>query len=822
MKKTITSFLALVAMMFAINANAVEFAGGVTVLPNSDYSQAFVSFDFTAVAEALETDTATLAAAIAADYALGKDGATMMANISNPEETVVAGTTNAAYGYWMTAEGYVTTWGNNSVWFTDFYWSTEDDYFGFGVGQFPNACKEGESYSATFRFTFNEKSADFKVTLSIASTPQALISTLQIVGEAEKMMDQFARATGKTDADTLLVADIAEKLGVAADEVANLPIMVMNLYEDAKTDTITAKGNGSWTLASIFDEDTGDDLAECGLSGTNPKLLISGLTYDAEVGGFVYGVGQYSNAKCKVGEKHFAYVYVVNDTKAYKLKLGYNIIEKPETELQRVGQTDITVKAEVDNNYGTTKFTFSFDEILEALGCSLDDLDDVYAWAGENDMSDNHTEGGMVARTSGYYLNDDGYIASWGDASAMFINFSDGIFTSPTYQIGQMSGHFSDITEPVERTAELLFEYMGKYWALHITYIVRPEGWKEEGEEDEPEPEWECVKTLYVSHQHLAGGADYNTDFEDFDFSVVSEALGTDSYGIWTYKGKSDGTLVYDQNQTMGHCSGFWMGTNTYDDGTGRMVVDNAGWGTNSFGICFLVNSGCNSSGLGHANQLEFWARSNRQAGDEYNADIFFMDEATSKYVQLIVTVKYVTEKEAQATQVGAESITLPARGEADPESGVYTEVDLTAMYEALGCTAEEFAEGGKWLALNGNGQFSDENCDELEGFFFLGNGTTTAEGDELIHAGYCYDEEKFFSWIIDDANLENKYQVEIRALYGDKFYTFTVNVGAIDTAINGVTVKAAQSGNIYDLSGRIVKNPTKGLYIQNGKKVAL
>ena len=405
----------------------------------------------------------------------------------------------------------------------------------------------------------------------------------------------------------------------------------------------------------------------------------------------------------------------------------------------------------------------------------------------------------------------------------MFINFSNGIFTDPTYQIGQMSGHFTDIEAPTERVAELVFTYMGKYWVLHITYIVTPEGWKEEGEEDDPEPEWECVQTLYVSHQHLVSATDYTTEFENFDFTKVAEALGTENYGIWTYKAKSDSTLVYNQNQTMGHCNGFWMGTATYDDGAGRTVVDNAGWGNNSFGICFLVNSGCNNSGLGEANQLEFWGRSNRTEGEEFTADIFFMDETNYKYVQLVATVKYVTEKEAQATQVGAEAIYLPARSEEDPENGAYTTVDLTAMYEALGCTAEEFAEGGQWLALNGSGQFTSENYDELEGFFLLGNGTTTADGDELLHAGYCADEDKFFSWIIDDANLENSYQAEIRALYGDKFYSFTVNVGkATPDAINSIAVNAAKSGNIYDLSGRLVKNPAKGLYIINGKKVAL
>ena len=43
---------------------------------------------------------------------------------------------------------------------------------------------------------------------------------------------------------------------------------------------------------------------------------------------------------------------------------------------------------------------------------------------------------------------------------------------------------------------------------------------------------------------------------------------------------------------------------------------------------------------------------------------------------------------------------------------------------------------------------------------------------------------------------------------------------GDESTGINGVTVEKQFEGTIYDLSGRVVKNPSRGLYIINGKKV--
>jgi len=45
---------------------------------------------------------------------------------------------------------------------------------------------------------------------------------------------------------------------------------------------------------------------------------------------------------------------------------------------------------------------------------------------------------------------------------------------------------------------------------------------------------------------------------------------------------------------------------------------------------------------------------------------------------------------------------------------------------------------------------------------------------------------------------------------------------GLTPTGINAVNAAANMDGNIYDLSGRRVMQPTKGLYIIGGKKVVV
>ena len=54
-------------------------------------------------------------------------------------------------------------------------------------------------------------------------------------------------------------------------------------------------------------------------------------------------------------------------------------------------------------------------------------------------------------------------------------------------------------------------------------------------------------------------------------------------------------------------------------------------------------------------------------------------------------------------------------------------------------------------------------------------------------------------------------------------YYVFNIVIGspeAIASGITGISADSMNDGKIYDLSGRRVTVPTKGLYIMNGKKV--
>ena len=56
----------------------------------------------------------------------------------------------------------------------------------------------------------------------------------------------------------------------------------------------------------------------------------------------------------------------------------------------------------------------------------------------------------------------------------------------------------------------------------------------------------------------------------------------------------------------------------------------------------------------------------------------------------------------------------------------------------------------------------------------------------------------------------------------GESNITVTLSLSSGTTAINGVRSAAAEAGAYYSLNGQRVENPSKGIYIRNGKKIIL
>lgn len=134
----------------------VEYTGNVSLTAdaNNEYTTTPV-----------EIDTEAICAAIGC----AMDEAGIVAQNSDGEFVV---TPNAdGIGFWYNGDGDVQNWGEGCTMFIQYRGNLadadEDDANHLYVGQYPEGCKPGESYDATFGFKFENKVALVKVTLTI-------------------------------------------------------------------------------------------------------------------------------------------------------------------------------------------------------------------------------------------------------------------------------------------------------------------------------------------------------------------------------------------------------------------------------------------------------------------------------------------------------------------------------------------------------------------------------------------------------------------------------------------------------------------------------
>ena len=107
-----------------------------------------------------------------------------------------------------------------------------------------------------------------------------------------------------------------------------------------------------------------------------------------------------------------------------------------------------------------------------------------------------------------------------------------------------------------------------------------------------------------------------------------------------------------------------------------------------------------------------------------------------------------------------------------------------------------------------------------MYGFAFNEKGEAVNMEEAVFTVGFV--DGVIRSWVVDDANVNNVYTTVLYVKYNNKYYAFNITVGNSDSAVKGLDADAKKEGRIYDLAGRVVKQPTKGLYIKDGKKILI
>lgn len=840
MRKSITSILALVAMMFATSVSAqTTFSGSADVYPSdSKYDGKTITFSLSDIATALGTDTATFVKDL--DYwkqNWNVDSLDVKSIIYNvPNDTVKSDdyTQGEAGGFWMDSVSVTTNWGNHSVWYNEVAWNANENAFEVFVGQYPQANHAGDSYSTTLLIEYNNQTVNLNIAINFVERakldkePVNQLSKLTIVGSAEDTITQYPRTNYNSDNFTIDVSGLAEKLGIEPDMITEyLDTMLFAKTYDSTNETIndslsaqfTATPNPGFWFIKTFDETTGEEGSEVvqgAYSASNDIFYIASIAYaKTDTSETISGaLGQYPEVN-KAGTIRYGYFYIVYGDKAYQIKVTLNVIEepaKPYKEMEKVGEENHDYTLDHDfNSYTIETITLNLDSIAGLLGTDQANLS-LQFLAGENNLSSTST-----ANNGGSWLDENGYVVSWGSSARIYFeptsSTSFANLTIGTYQ----PGWGSVLKDTTTYSGSCFIVGNNKYYQINASFIRK-------GEEVDPNAmtvaKCEVVGTFNYEYQIVpnANYQDYayQDTIIDADINKIKDLLGTSTFDFYG-EGYPDslGNTVYTKTYSCTPYPGFYMALDTLDAQQHSSVV--SVWGAskdskviNTYGICYAD---------GKFEFYQYPSSSCAVIGNYYTDNFYLVSLSTGKKIKYTITVRYVEEL-TKHTTAGSESLTAASRESEGAEYGKTTAVDLTPMYTALGCTEEEFQNAGSWVAPNQNGTYTSDNYDAAEGFYFDASGKTVDDGSEVMHVGINEDGE-LYSWVINNDDLDKTYTVTFAALYNDQmyYYTVTVNKTGTPTAINGIATDVENSGNIYDLAGRKISKPTKGIYIQNGKK---
>ncbi len=131
-------------------------------------------------------------------------------NVSKTESYTMSPTP----GFWLTADGYVTSWGSSSVWGMTTGVSSSDDDLIFNYIQFPSSTAVGDVYTGVVYLVSLEEAKYITVNLKL-SIVESIVETEE-VGTGTLAVPVYSEDTGSE----FSLAKIAELLEVTEDDIA--------------------------------------------------------------------------------------------------------------------------------------------------------------------------------------------------------------------------------------------------------------------------------------------------------------------------------------------------------------------------------------------------------------------------------------------------------------------------------------------------------------------------------------------------------------------------------------------------------------------------
>ena len=809
------NLLTAVICIFAGATAQAQFTGGVEQYPTSDYSQKAVKFSLTEVATQVGTDAATLAEAYNA-WLEEEEPAENLFFLVAADGTLSSEYSANGNGFYITSEGAWGQWARDDAalagtWFANATADAESDVFSILVGQYPDTLKAGDKVSAKFALVYGGKQATFEVSLSVIAKPEIPAPTtlvekdLNIVGEKEIVVEQFPRSGYDSDAVQLEIGDAVAKLGFeSAELLADVlgDVLYCTQYNEGDieeggglkmaelTNQSSAGAPGFW-LHAVQNED-GEETGECARAGYGgeDKFFVETFAFNAETGVITCKLGQMPSL-LKANEQWWVNVYLLRGDKAYRMKYTLKINEREQGSgvegMNKVGEDVITAEIWPDpTNYTHVDIHPDVDAIAAALGCEVGDF-------GMQALDDTDNWGGTTANNGGFWFSQAGTVIGYGTNSYFFIEPA----TANDYSLLHLGQYPGRIEVGEEYSTKLYFVNGENYYELTVIMKVVPEKvidglFKE------------VARRSVTFQQEPTSGYEW-TDGIDMPTDFINETLGTSDwvvYGMATLDAdgnEREGNAKYSKSYTITESPGFWLNSD------GR----NAGWGDPD--AKFGISAGGQQSGK--FSMLQYPNRCS--TGEVLKTQIYFVNEETAEMVTFNVTYNIVSEI-INYDEVGAENVTLPVSMEKD----CVIDFDLAPAAEALGVTVEELsAESSRYLKGLAGGTYG-EGVNIATGLGFDANGDCNPQGDYFFY----FEDGKLYTGTSTDIPEDFLLPVQFAFNIDDKLYVYYANFVSeeVYSGIKTVGNEAKADNRIFDISGRQVTKPTRGLYIQNGKKIVV
>ena len=799
--------VAVACLLTGIQANA-QFSAEAAQYPTTDYSASAYQFQLSAIAATLDTDAATLTDAISTYITSDVPDPILFYAVVDGEDVPWAAATEAeAHGFWMNADGVPVGWGDNARFYA--YPNIDDaanDNLFFYCGQMPGTMQAGDVAKATLKLKFNGKEATFALTLNVIDKPEfnvpeptLLEAGLNIVGQQEKVIEQFPRGDYSSDLvkvdikDALNLLGIDNKVGMAENVGKVIYTTQYNsadvelgggMKKDSLTNTPTANGHGFWYRAVQNAEGQEDGEVAATGWGDSDKFFMESYSYNAEDDSLSCYLGQYPGS-CKDNETWFAYVYIIYGPNAYRIKYTLKLIEQESgsgmANYTKLGEEDVVAEQEPLSDWGSVQVRPDLEKISQTLGCEVSAL-------GLVALDDKDNFGNSTANNGGWWFTEDGYVIAYANG-AFYIEPA----TANDYSVLNV-GHKPNTRQVGDELhASLYFTNETNYYQYNVTLkIVEPQL---------VVYNFESVANRTFAVQQLL---DNNyTMFELGNIAVedIEGLIGTANPVLYGLNIDSVAVVkgTYSKAWSCDPNPGFWLNKE------GRVST----WGdANSImGIVYAdgLFRGCQKPNL-------------PAVGDVFATQLFLVNEETEKMITVNINISFVETLE-QKNEVGSETIYLPVT-----QDGMDIEIDLSNAATALEVSVDDLLNSSNYyLRGMANGVYGEgKNCED--GLSFNPDGSYDGYGN--MYFSIAKDGDKTILSIASNDPVADDYSADGQFCFEVNnnqyvFYAKFLSLAKYNemNGIAGITTNDTANGIIYDLQGRVVKNPNKGVYITNGKK---